>query len=70
MSTNPKTIGESTMKEIQNLPDDNTLDELIVMAEFLETNAKDLYHKITQIDDRLRSKLHTQRQETIQSSKK
>ena len=33
MPTNPKTIGESTMKEIQNLPDDNTLDELIVMAE-------------------------------------
>ena len=57
------------MKEIKELPDDETLDKLIEMAKDFEQKAKDLYDLATAIDEKWRIRLEERRRLAIEKSK-
>ncbi|WP_013324590.1 hypothetical protein [Gloeothece verrucosa] len=57
------------MKEIKQLPDDETLDKLIELAKDFERSARDLYDLATAIDEKLRITQEKRRQKIIEESK-
>ncbi|ACK70613.1 hypothetical protein PCC7424_2191 [Gloeothece citriformis PCC 7424] len=57
------------MRQITQLPDDETLDKLISLAKEAEQSARDLYDLATAIDEKWRIKLEKRRQKIIDESK-